>query len=120
MVAATSESRPKWHSRKMTPPFPSPPRSEPISFILFTTLISPTADRTTELFLDSANFSKARDVERLTTKFSFFPVSFKYPSAARTSVYSSPNASPFSFTTANLSASGSTAKPASALWLVTA
>ena len=104
----------------MIPPFPSPPRPELTSFILFTTLISPTADRTTELFIVSASFSNARDVERFTTKISFFLVSFKYPSAAKTREYSSPSGIPFSLTTASRSASGSTAKPASALWLVTA
>ena len=37
-------------------------------FILFTTLISPTADRITALSLDSASLSKAKEEERLRTK----------------------------------------------------
>ena len=93
---------------------PSPPSSDFISIILFTTLISPTADRTTVQSFNSASLSIANDVDRLTTNFSFLFVSFRYPSAARTSVYSSPRGSPSSFTTAKRSASGSIAKPASA------
>ena len=54
----------------MTPPLPSPPNFDPISFILFTTFISPTAVRSTEQLLASANLSKANDVDRLVTNVS--------------------------------------------------
>ena len=118
-MTPTNESRPKWHSRRITPPFPSPPRFELTSFILFTTLISPTADRITTLPLDSASLSKAKEEERLRTKFSLCFISLRYPSAAKTIVYSSPKGSPVSLTIANLSASGSTAKPTSARCLFT-
>ena len=98
----------------MTPPFPSPPSSDPISNIFWTTLISPTAVRSIEQSNFSAIFSKASEVDKLVTKDSLVFLFWIYPSTAKTNVYSSPRASPFSLTTANRSASGSTAKPTSA------
>jgi phosphomannomutase len=67
----------------------------------------------------SAVFSNAMLVERFTTNVSDVPIFFIYPSAANTNVYSSPNGTPFSETTARRSASGSTAKPTSALLAIT-
>ena len=62
----------------------------------------------------------AIDVERLTTNFSGLSLSLRYPSAATTRVYSSPSGTPISLTKAKRSASGSIAKPASALFFITA
>ena len=104
----------------MTPPFPSPPKTEFCSFISFTTFISPTDERTTVFLYFSQTLSNDMVVDKFVTKGVAISWVDKIPSAQMVRVYSSPSGIPNSSTTANRSPSGSVAKPTCALCFFTA